>query len=271
MIGLFRHRQKPQLVPFADAPPKLFTPLLCDGWTLHNVQNFETLVATLRPLQAAHPDCRLLASLDDLGQASYTSGHTIDANDLDDIGDRDLATLDPRSIEGGEYLGTLRGPSEFPIRHNNLIARADGMAFADICGLLEWACGDCLDPVAANATPDRALMLAHEKEIIVQRVPVLRAADALAAFPNGYFTCDLSPMQNYALVQHVEDAHGFALFGVGASYLGFWRDAPLDDDHAQSLAITITQLYADCPTGACDALARAMVGRDVLIVRYTES
>jgi hypothetical protein len=271
MLGFLRHRPKPRRVPFADAPPKLFTTLLCDGWTLHNVQTFETLVATLRPLQAEHPDCRLLASLDDLGQSSYTSGHTIDANDLNAIGDRDLATLDPRSLEDGEYRGTLSGPSEFPIRHANLIARACGTGFADICGRLDWACDDDRDPAAANAAPDRALMLEHDKEIVVQRVPVRRAADALAAFPNGYFTGDLSPMQNYALAQHLEDAHGFSLFGVGAAYLGFWRDEPLDQSDAQALAMTMTRLYADCPAGAGDAFARAMLGRDVLIVRYTES
>lgn len=270
MFGIGR-RKPVTLTPFSEEQPRTFTTLLCDGWTARNVPDLATLVGTMRHLQKATTTCRILTSLDQLGQAGYTSGHTIGANNLDDIGDRDVATLNPASLEDGEYGGYLTGPCEFPIRHANLIARAEGMRFADICGHLDWACGDCLDPAAANAAPDQVLMLAKEKRIIVQQVPVVRAADALAAFPNGYFTSDLSPMQNYALAKHLEDAHGFALFGVGASYLGFCRDSPLDHDDARSLAITMTQLYANCPAGAADAFAQAMVGRDVLIVRYTES
>jgi hypothetical protein len=244
-----------RLVPFAEAKPHLFTPLLCDGWTAHDVGTFARLVPLLRTLQAEHPDCRILASLDDLGQASYTSGHTIDVNDLDE----------PNANDGIDS-----GASAFAIRHANLVARAIGTKFADVTGQLDWGSDDN-DPIAINTHPDQVLMLQHDSAIVIQRVPVARAADALAAFPNGYFTVDLSPMQNHALARHLEDHLGFALFGVGASYLSFWRTAPLDAHEVSSLGTIMATLYADVPSGARDSFATLMRGRDILLVRYTES
>ncbi len=55
--------------------------------------------------------------------------------------------------------------------------------------------------------------------MLIQLVPVRRAADVLAAFPNGYFKPDLSPMQNHVLARTLEERHGLALFGIGASTL----------------------------------------------------
>lgn len=41
-------------------------------------------------------------------------------------------------MEGGEYIGSLTSPTEFPIRLANLLRRARDTNLAAIAGLLDW-------------------------------------------------------------------------------------------------------------------------------------
>jgi hypothetical protein len=260
------------LTPFSEDRPRLFTALLCDGWTARGVTSLPGLVAILRDLQAQSPACRILATLDDPRQAAYTSGHTIGSHNLDRIDRHDLSALPPEAFENGAHVGYLSTPAEFPIRLANLLEQVKSTSLKESCGLLAWAQADSDNGlITANTDPDAAMSLVTDGLSFIQRVPVARAADALAAFPNGYFTCDLNPMQTHALACYLEEAHGLSLFGVGASWLGFWRDTPIDAPQAQALAKALTRFYAETPTEAAAAFATMMTGRDVLIVRYTES
>ncbi len=252
MFGFSRDKRV-EIIPFAQERPHLFTELLCDGCIVRNVKSFDQFVQLLRDLQREHDDCRILASLDDLGQAAYTSGHTIDTHDLD-------------RVEGCDDVAT------FAVRHANLVAQIGAVQFDRLTHILDWAQpGEDNDVITINVAPDSALGLAREKEFIVQHVPVVRASDALAAFPNGYFQGDLSPTQNYVLARHLEDRHGLHLFAVGSRFLGFWRDAPLTRADAGAVAQDIASIYSDVPDNAVDRLVDLLIDRDTLLVRYTES
>lgn len=261
-----------ELVPFAEARPRTFNSLLCDGVTARKLPSFAALLALHARLQGENPQVRVLASLDDLGQAGYTSGHTTDVHALDDVEGYDLSGLPQEAFEDGEHLGYLTTPAEFPIRLANLLKRADGVGLDAVRGELFWeTAGDANDAVTVNRDPEAALRIATEKEVLFQFVPVTCAADALAAFPNGYFHGDLKPMQNHALALHLERNYGLGLFGVGSRFLGFRRDTPLDDATAQALATELVGLHAETPPDAARRLAQEIAGRDWLLVRYTES
>lgn len=265
--------QKPlKLVPFTETKPKTFSPLLCDGLTARHLRSFKDLLALHARLQREHADVCVLASLDNLVQASYTSGHSIDLNALDDVQGHDLSGLGAEVFEDGEHLGYLSTVAEFPIRLANLVERARGTELAQIHGLLDWATlGDANSLVEINENPERALLIAQEKDVLFQFVPVRSAAQAIAAFPNGYFRSDLDPMQNYVLARHLEAKYDLSLFGIGASMLGFRRQAALGEDTARTLATELAALYARSPPAAADDLARLLTGRDWLLFRYTES
>ena len=271
MFG-FGPKQAPDLVPFTDARPQIFCTLLCDGVTALRLSSFADLLALHAQLQAERPQLRVLASLDDLGQAAYTSGHAALASDLDDIADDDLPLLAPSSLEDGDYIGSLTSPAEFPIRLANLRRQARDVDFADMAGLLDWSTsGDDNDPVTSNRDPDRALWIGEEKQILFQFVPVASAADTIAAFPNGYFQPDLDPMQNHALARHLDSRHGLALVAIGSRFLAFRRAQPLGFNEADALAADIAALYAGSPPNAAAQLAALLTGRDWLLLRYTES
>jgi hypothetical protein len=266
-------RKKPlELVPFAVAKPLTFNALLCDGVTAHNIPSFADLLVLHARLQQERADQCVLASLDDLGQACYTSGHGTDSYGLDDIEDHDLSGLGEEVFEGGEHIGYLSTPAEFPIRLANLAKLTQAVELGQVAGLLEWETpGDANDLVTVNRDPEGALRIAEEKEVIFQFVPVAFPADAIAAFPNGYFRSDLNPMQNHALARHLEAKYGLGLFGIGSRFLGFRRSEALREDVAQALATELAIFYAGTTRAAADELERLITGRDWLLLRYTES
>lgn len=266
-------RKKPlKLIPFAKARPRTFAELLCDGVTAKSLASFADLMALQARLQRERPDVRVLASLDDLGQAGYTSGHCIEVNDLDSIEGHDGSVLPAAAFEDGAYLGFLMSTAAFPIRLDNLRKAASGMEAGDAAGVLPWATpGDANDLVTVNRDPERALRIAREAEVVFQFVPVKAASEAIAAFPNGYFSSDLTPMQNLAIARRLETAYDLALFGIGSRFLGFRRGEPLDEIQAQAVAEDLMAIYEGAPPGAARELAAVLNGRTWLLFRYTES
>lgn len=229
-------------------------------------------MAELRGLQAAHPGHRILATLDDLQQACYTCGHATDSHGLDEIDEHDLSGLDPEAFEAGEHRGYFSTLSEFPLRLANLRARAEGLTLDDLRGVLFWSEPDMAnDPISINRDADAALALAVEPIVLIQLVPVSTASETVAAFPNGYFSCDLSPMQTYTLAAHLHSRFGLELFGIGSRFLGFWREQPLPADLADALAEDLVAMYAEAPMGAAQNLALVLTGKDRVLVRYTET
>lgn len=263
MFG-FRKRPKPvEISGFDDEPPRLFTTLLCDGFVVRNVPDFAAWIALLRSFQRDHRDVRMLGTLDDVHQSAYTSGHAIEKHDLDHTDE--LAEPDADR-------GYLLRRDQFPIRLANLLARARGVTFNSMAGLLPWSTpDDANDPIAINADPEAALGWQHEKQFLAQLVPVVTAAETVAAWPNGYFVGDLDPMQNFALAQRLEIRFGLQLCAIGAGRLAFVADAPLGTGAAADAAADIVSLYTDAPSDAASCLAAWLSTHDTLLIRYTES
>jgi hypothetical protein len=255
--------------PFKQGEPKTFSTLLCDGYRLMGVTSLQELRSFIRDAATRHPDCRLLTTLDDLGQASYTSGHSIMANELDNVGGHDLSALDPSCFERGEHLGHLTTKAEFPIRLANLRRASDRSIFKDLKGKLHWGHdGRGLDFFELNADP--SLVLDHS-EILVQVVPVKSAFEALAAFPNGYFSDDLSPMDLWCLARHLEETYAIELFGIGASYAAFAYPKALSELDQRRVASDVLSLYRDCDAGKLlGRMAQALGASDEFLLCYTQ-
>ena len=263
-----------RIIPFKEAGKKRLLDLRCEGVIAENLGSFEALCETYLDLQQNHPDKHILVTLDSPYQAIYTSVHAIHKHHLDDIEGHDLSALPPECFEEGEHLGYLTTEAELPIRLANLHALCAQVSFEDAFGVLYWEGGDPKSPALPDALildPDAALAPELVREFHFQIVPVGKAADALVALPNGYFSSDLTPMQSFAIAQHFEGAHAMKLFGVGASNLGFYRNRALDGDEAHALAQDIAKLYSDAPGDAIERLSDALSGKKWLLLRYSES
>lgn len=233
--------RRPIVTPFKQGEPTTFTTMRCDGYRVDGAATMGALIDVMAELRAKHPGTQLLATLDDLDQAFYTSGHTIDKHRLDDADGYDLSRVDRSAFENGEHQGYLTTKSEFFIRHGNFLKGAT-VRFEDLSGRLFWQpTGDDLDFFAVNANPDAIL----DKTIYVQLVPVDRACEALCAFPNGYFVDDLMPAENFAVARHFEERYGYRLFGIGASYIGFLKGRDLTIPEMRAFADDILSLHSD--------------------------
>jgi hypothetical protein len=260
-----------ELVPFAEARPRTFNELLCDGATARNLASFADLLDLHARLQAERPGVRVIATLDDLGQACYTSGHGSNYHKLDDLKGHDLSGLGEEVFENGEHRGYLSTPAEFPIRLANLRRLSVHVGLDQVAGVLDWGTPeDANDLISINSDPDAALRISDEDRILFLYAPVDTGADALAAFPNGYFGSDLNPMQNYALARHLEEQFGLTLFGIGSRFIGFRRAETLVGSTVRELAAALVALYSGSTQTMAQELERLIAGRSWVLLRYTE-
>lgn len=240
---------------------------LCDEYRVSAIASLEDWIAAYQQIGAAHPGCRALLSLDDLGQARYTSMHARQSIGLDEVSEEDLAGLPPECFEDGEYASFMSTKAEFAICARNLSALAAGVTFQDACahgltldaqGLQEWL-GYQQQPLSLFDQPLSALV-----------VPVAHGHEALAGFPNGYFSSDLGPLHNVAVARHLAQAHGYELVGVGAAYLGFLRATAADLQSARAVAADFCALYNSADAALIEVVSQAIVGRVHLWLRYVE-
>ncbi|MCY4334065.1 MAG: hypothetical protein OXC60_05265 [Litoreibacter sp.] len=232
---------------------------LCPTYVIHPT-SFEDLRHWRQMVAARHPDALLLASLDSLSQAGYTASHALLTHDLDATNGHDLSTLPERCFEDDEHIGYFSTQEEFPIRLANFRSGLEKAQLRD--AKLPWLDADhdvTIDEV--NFDPDAVV---HGPGI-VQAVPVERSADMISAFPNGYFSDDLSPFEMHHLTSKLEDL-GYQLTALGASYLAFWGDTYLTAPQIAERSTIIAGLYEEADI---DLLNDALKGKRHLILRYT--
>ncbi len=229
--GRQRKDASPKVTPFeaggADTPHAL----LCPGYHCTSVKSMKALLAIMDEKASRHPGARMLATLDNVPQACYTSGHTIDANELDPI---------PDDVE---ELGEDDEPPlpDFATRLDRLVKAAGAVTLGQISNRLWWS-GEHRPSFFALQDEPGAIL--DPKEIYIQAVPVSHAWETMAAFPNGYFAGDFSPMENLVLARHLEETFGYALFGIGASYIGFRRTSSFPVDRLDDLAAFVVSLHS---------------------------
>lgn len=242
--------------------------LTCHTLLITEIDSFERLMQVYDEQAAEHPAELMLISLDDLQQAKYTSMHATSTHELDDVAGYDLTNVHPNAFEDGEHLGYPSTVSEFFILEENFRKKCGAADFAEACAKGLTLDDDELDTLEQiNANP--ALML--DSKVILRRVPVRESSMLLSAFPNGYFTCDLDPFENYALAEHLRQHYGYDLFGLGASCIGFRRAEPLDAAPANALGRDIARLY-NCDDDP-DKVARiAQIARNgrYLLLKYVD-
>ncbi|NVK72298.1 MAG: hypothetical protein HWE24_02365 [Oceanospirillaceae bacterium] len=219
---------------------KKLTSEICDQYLGIEMISLDEVFDTLMLLKNEFIDHTVLAILDDLGQAKYTSMHACMYHDLDDIEGHDLSEVDLVAFEGGMHIGYLSTTSEFFIRKDSFLEKSTSITFSDVCcGRLTIDDHEISVIEKIHFTPINYI----DREIELILVPVQKAALAISAFPNGYFADDLNPFENYALAKHLEENYGYELFSMGASLLGFKRSDPLDRPLSSKLAKDLSKLY----------------------------
>lgn len=173
---------------------------LFDSFIIENLNSFDELIEVYQTYKQNNSDKSIILTLDDLGQAEYTSMHSVMSNDLDETEGYDLSSLDPVCFEDGEHLGYLSTPSEFFIRNENFLKQTKDVDFQSVFDKELTIDEDEISILEKiNQSPFEFL----DEQIILKIVPVDNSYEAVCGFPNGYFESDLNPFENYALAKHL--------------------------------------------------------------------
>jgi hypothetical protein len=248
-----------------DVPSEHF---LCDRYRAGSLTSSRELIDVYRALKSQQPDVSFLFTLDDLGQACYTSMHAKSSHNLDEIEGFDLSTLGPECFDEGGHKGYLTSKSELFIREANYLRGVRDTSLADVLSKQISPYEVSVDDfVSANENIAGIL----DEEIYVLAVERPHGYQALYAFPNGYFSCDLNPFETFVMAKHMQEQFGYVLVGIGASRLAFLAEEKLEESGVHRLLSFLRELYAcewdeDMHASAKDCVTRG----GLLVLRYTE-
>lgn len=239
---------------------------LFDSFVIENLNSFDELIEVYQTYKQNNFDKTIILTLDDLGQAEYTSVHSIHLNDLDETEGYDLSGLDKVCFEDGEHLGYLSTPPEFFIRKENFLKQTKDIGFASVCDRELTIDEDEISILEKiNQSPFEYL----DEQIILKIVPVEKSYEGICGFPNGYFSSDLNLFENYALAKHLFEKYDFELFGIGTSFLGFIRNENLEENKLKELIIDLSKLY-NTTESAFDDFVEIIKNNNYLFLKYTE-
>ena len=248
-----------------EAPSEHF---LCDRHRVDSPTSSQEFIDTYGALKAHRPDASFLFTLDDLGQACYTSMHAKGAHDLDDTAGFDLSGLGPECFEEGRHRGHLTSKSELFIREANYLKGVRVTSLDDVLAKRLSLFDESIDDFLSANENIAGVLDAKTYALAVERP---HGYQALYAFPNGYFSCDLNPFETFVMARHMQEQFGYVLVGIGASRLAFLPSGPLGPSGVQGLLSFLSRLYASDWDDEVHASAKDFVGRGgLLVLRYTE-
>jgi hypothetical protein len=233
---------------------KAFGTLLCDAYELSGHFTINDIANFVCEKQKHHPNHRLFATLDDFDQACYTFGHTCHSQ------------LHEDEMEGYGETESLNDFLPFEKRAENFKRLLPETSLDQIFSKRFWA--DENEQTPSLKTQD---WKEQERFAYVQIVPVNCAADGLISFPNGYFSGDYSPFENYRLAETLEKQFQFEVFGIGASYIGFMRTEPIIDDELDRLVSWLYRLFSqDDHEHITTYLRNELDGKSIFYLCYAE-
>jgi len=250
-------------IDYGDTPTEDTAYRLAPGWELKGSFTMWDVGEFIQTEAKNYPDQCLFAILECFGQAGYTSDHAVLKNELYyfDIEEAEAAKEDP-------YLLW-----QFPKCHEKFmefVAEASPLNWHD---KMRWDDGSTDSPSILKGSESRSnfelTRWLQDQTTYVMRVPVEAACEALAVFPNGYFTDDLQPDENYMLAKALEENFKFRLIGIGATYLGFMRDTPVSAEEAAAVGQCLSPLYAYDPRAdVSNQIAKIVEGETLIFIAY---
>ena len=219
---------------------KAFGTILCDAYELTGNFTLNDIRDFILAREAEHPNHLLFATLDDFDQACYTFGHSCGSRLRED-----------RIPELQKDVEDIRDVLTFELRRDNFLNLLKETSPDSIFGQRFWINGSEPFPsIRSTPTQDR------EAKSYVQIVPVTYAAEAIIAFPNGYFGGDYLPFENYHLFKSLDEKFELKAFGIGASYIGFHRSDVLTGTELEALIDFLAKLFGEINRTEFDASVR---------------
>ena len=110
----------------------------------------------------------------------------------------------------------------------------------DIVGVLDY---EDEDEIKALKKINRLGYTPVYEDTLIYLLPTQNSKEIFARMINGYFSGDLNPRQNYALISHLVDNYGYTFMGMGATVLMFVREKDLDIQAGEKLMKELAPIY----------------------------
>jgi len=230
------------------------------------IQSWTELLECYRSLKEDVYPKKVFLVLDDRAQAEYTSMHAVEDDRLyvdfsDDL--KGIEVDDPRWEQSYQnvcvpkqlqhYLQQLNDPTQQQ-RFESLAEKMQHYDQSDLEALIYF---------------NQQLLISRNTEMMVKVATVETEALKLAMLPNGYFSCDFDPFENYALIQKMQH-YGFEFIGLGAALLGWIKTSDFNAEKMDDLMQDIALIYP-LEFRHQEQLKALILKNDYLILPYSES
>lgn len=230
--------------------------------TISNIQSWQDVLNIYQDIKQQIAPRKVFLTLDDLAQASYTSMHAIENDEL---------YFDPEELYEGKSDDEIDAMDEqlrfYELPHfvKQLLEPKHQKKLSSFADCLTYDENDFQTLLQMNQNPLPVL----DSEIVIKLVNVETEVLKFAVLPNGYFSCDLQPFENFAIIQLLAE-YGFEFLGLGASLLGFVKTESFKIEKSTAFIEKLTQIYHfDLDTQ--NTLIQHIKSQNYLILTYTES
>ncbi|ENX12094.1 hypothetical protein F895_03605 [Acinetobacter sp. CIP 64.2] len=225
----------------------------------------ELLECYLSLKQDVYPK-KVFLILDDAAQAKYTSMHAVEDDRLyvdfsDDLNGIEVGDPSweqtyqnvcvPKQLR--HYLQQLSDPAH-QLRFENFAEKMQHYDESDLEAIIYF---------------NQNLLISMESVIEVKVADVETEALKLAMLPNGYFSCDFDPFENFAIIEKMRH-YGFEFIGLGAALLGWIKTSAFKADTIDDLVQDLALIYP-LDISHQEKIKALILKNDYLILPYSES
>lgn len=225
----------------------------------------EVLNSYLEIKQQVQPK-KVFLVLDDIHQAEYTAMHAIEDDRLyfnieDECSDVDIN--DPKFEQWYQNVGIFNELHHYSQQLQQPIYQ---QKIQDLTKKMQYYSEDDLYALLRFNQQPLAIV---DTEIQVKIADIETEALKLAMLPNGYFSCDFDPFENFTIIQHIQN-YGFEFIGLGAMLLGWIKTSDFKSDQIDHLIQDLVMIYP-LNISNQNILKELILENNYLILPYSES
>lgn len=234
--------------------------------TITELKNWQELLDAYVTLKEKVAPKRVFLVLDDVAQAEYTSMHAVEDERLYfDIHEylKDVDTHDPKFEQ---IYQNVCLPKELQHYVRQLSDIENQKSFESIAEKMRHYDEQDLEALVYF---NQDLSISIDTEIMVKVADIETEVLKLAIMPNGYFSCDFDPFENFAIIQKMQH-YGFEFMGLGAALLGWMKTSDFKEDKIDNLIQDLTLIY---PLNSMykEKMKALILRNNYLILPYSES
>lgn len=230
------------------------------------IQSWAELLECYRSLKEDVYPKKLFLVLDDRAQAEYTSMHAVEDDRLYVDFSDDLKGIEVDDPRWEQTYQNVCVPKQLQHYLQQLNDPTQQQRFESLAGKMQHYDESDLDALVYF---NQQLLISRNTEMMVKVATVETEALKLAMLPNGYFSCDFDPFENYALIQKMQH-YGFEFIGLGAALLGWIKTPDFNAEKMDDLMQDIALIYP-LEFRHQEQLKALILKNDYLILPYSES